>query len=100
MVLEETVSGNDLERNVGPTTFVDIVLAAASTRSYSTKIFGRFGATDARTATTPSGPSLFGARLWPPSRPAFSGVPLECVGSEKVMGRVVKSAARSRRNRS
>jgi hypothetical protein len=41
-------SGYDFDRNVGPITLVDIILAAARTLSGSTRILGKFGAIVAR----------------------------------------------------
>lgn len=54
-MLFETLSGNDLDLKVGPMTQVEMVFVAESTRSVSTRIFGRFGATEARIPTTSSG---------------------------------------------
>jgi hypothetical protein len=74
---------------VGPITLVEIVLDAESTRSGSIRIFGRFGAIEARIPTTSSDLAI--------------GLPMESLSaafSENPIGRVVKVAVRSRRNKS
>ena len=53
-MLLDTFSGNDFALNVGPITLVEIVLAALSTRSGSTRILGRLAAMLARIWTTSS----------------------------------------------
>ncbi|KAF4505162.1 hypothetical protein G6O67_007138 [Ophiocordyceps sinensis] len=100
ITLGETVSGKARERSAGPRTLVDSVAAAESTRSVSSSIVGRWGTIDAKTETTPSDPSL--ERLNVPRRPPLSlpSLSAEPFDSANVMGRVVKSAARSRRKRS
>lgn len=98
-VFDETVSGNDLERSVGPITLVEIVPAAERIRSASSRILGRFGTTEANTETTSSGPSPGGAYRRGPSVLDFSGVFTKLLlDSANVKGLVVNKAASNRRN--
>jgi hypothetical protein len=104
MVLSETVSGKDFERNVGAMILVDIAPAAANTRSGSTRIFGRFGTMEASLWTTSAAPSpepIAVLRRDSSDREDRSDAPLDDeVNSVNVIGRVVNRAARSFRNKS
>jgi hypothetical protein len=101
-MVPETVSGKDLERRAGPITFVEMAVAAVSTRSFSTRILGRLGTMLERMPTTSSARSAG-------SRTAEAGV-AESLGRfsetvdvpemSKLVGRVVKMAVRRRRNKS
>jgi hypothetical protein len=95
-VLCETFSGNVFDLKVGAMTLVDMVVAALMTRSGSMRIFGRFGAIEARMPTTSS--DLGGGRdeddLWSLSA-AFSEML-----SENPIGLVVNIAVSNRRKRS
>jgi hypothetical protein len=102
-VLEETESGNVLERKVGPITLEDIVAAAERTRSGSRRIFGRLGTMEARIATTSSdlsiAPGNVPRRSSSPLTNLFPEVPFELLESVKV-GLVVKRAVISLKKRS
>jgi len=99
----ETVSGKDLERRAGPMTLVEMAVAAVRTRSFSTRILGRFGTMADRTPTTSSARSagsliVADVTCWK----SFGRFSERFDGAEmsKLAGRVVKMAVRSRRNRS
>jgi hypothetical protein len=84
-------------------TLVDIDEAALRTRSDSTKILDKFGTIEAKIETISSESSLEPARVLrraPSARIFFSTVLFKLEGSEKDIGRVVKSAANRRRKRS
>jgi hypothetical protein len=101
MVLE-TVSGKDLERSAGPMTLVEMAVAAARIRSFSTRILGRFGTMVDKMPTTSS------------ARSAGNLTAIDCVGGSlgrfserledpelsKLAGRAVKMAVRRRKNKS
>lgn len=98
----DTVSGNDLDRNVGPMTLAEMAAAAARMRSFSTRILGRLGTIVERIPTTSSALS-FGSLAMEDFRDStrrFSERLLEFAASAKLVGRVVKIAVSNRRNKS
>lgn len=103
----ETVSGKAFERRVGPMTFVEMAVAAVRTRSFSTRILGRLGTMLERIPTTSSARSLGGLTVeedWRDISPSRFSEPVvlddPVVLSAKLVGRVVKMAVSSRRNKS
>jgi len=83
-------------------TLADIAVAAAKIRSFSTRIFGRFGTIVDKIPTTSSAlsPGSLAMDACRDSRVRFSDKLNVPVVSAKLVGRVVNIAVRSRRNRS